>query len=89
MKNSNNTIGNRTRDLPGCSAVFFNRYVTFTSNYVLSCSLSKRHRYLTTSRVEVFSTSLGTLHWAVTYMTYKASVSVTYLLIYSMEQSPS
>jgi hypothetical protein len=70
-------------------AHLFNRYVTFTSKYLVVFSEQKTQMFsLTTSRV-VFSTSLGTLLWALTYMTYKASVSLTYVLTYSMQQSLS
>jgi len=40
MKNSNNTIGNRTRDLPACSSVpqpMRHRVPPFTAWYVKSC----------------------------------------------------
>jgi hypothetical protein len=38
MKNSNDTIGNRTRDLTACSAVRMDKEITFIFTLCFACS---------------------------------------------------
>ena len=47
-KNSNDTIGNRTHDIPACSAVP-QRTVSLTTNYVIKISTGHLLRYVTLS----------------------------------------
>jgi hypothetical protein len=67
MKNSNNTIGNRTRDLPACSAVPQPTAPPLAPNVSSWYRISKTHRYsIHKLAFELIVKLMRILHWVLT-----------------------